>query len=112
MRMPIGATIPIAVLLFTFFVLAPFIAAMIGYAAWKGKPKSFDREMYWTVFASAMAAAFILMLYVQRHAATLPGPVVFAGLILGGLLFGVSIGFGVGVFTRRKSTLPPFAGSN
>jgi len=108
MRMTVGAMIRVAALLFTFFVLAPFIAAMIGYAAWKGKPKSFDREMYWTVFATAMAAAFILMFYVQRHADALPGPAVFAGLILGGLLFGVSMGFGVGVFARRRSTLPPF----
>jgi hypothetical protein len=36
--------------LFTFFAVAPSIAAAIGYAAWKGRPKSFDREMYWTVF--------------------------------------------------------------
>jgi hypothetical protein len=107
-----GMTIHVGVLLFTFFVLAPFIAAMIGYAAWKGKPKSFDREIYWTVFTAAMAAALILMVYVQRHADSLPGPVVFAGLILGGVLFGVSMGFGVGVFTRKKSTLPPFDSRN
>ena len=29
----------------TFFVVIPSIAAAIGYAAWKGKPKNFNREM-------------------------------------------------------------------
>jgi hypothetical protein len=42
-----------ALLLFTFFVIVPSIAAAIGYAAWKGKPKNFSREMYWTAFAVA-----------------------------------------------------------
>jgi hypothetical protein len=108
MHMTIGAAIRLATFLFTFFLLAPFIAALIGYAAWKGKPKSFDREMYWTVFVVAMVAAGFIFVYIQRHLHTLPNVASFIGVILCGLLFGVSGGFGVGVFTRPKHTLPPF----
>ncbi len=46
-----GLWVEAAFLVFTFFVIVPSIAAAIGYAAWKGKPKNFDREMYWTAFA-------------------------------------------------------------
>jgi hypothetical protein len=108
MHMTIGAAIKIATFLFTFFLLGPFIAALIGYAAWKGKPKSFDREMYWTVFIVAMAAAGFIFVYIQRHPHTLPDVVSFIGMNLVGALFGVSAGFGIGVFTRPKHTLPPF----
>ena len=108
MKMTAGAMLKVASLLFTYFVLAPLIAAMIAYAAWKGKPQSFDREMYWTVFAAAISAAFVVVFYVQRHADTTPDVALFTGMILGGLLFGVSGGFGIGVFVRPKSTLPPF----
>jgi hypothetical protein len=52
--------------LFTFFVLGPAIAAGIAYAAWKGKPKNFDREMYWTAFAAAILASGFLMVFAQR----------------------------------------------
>jgi hypothetical protein len=95
-------------LLFTFFLLAPSISALIGYAAWKGKPKGFDRDMYWTVFVAAMAASGFIIVYIQRHHDSLPDVVSFIGMILGGLLFGVSGGFGIGGFTRPKHRLPPF----
>jgi O-antigen/teichoic acid export membrane protein len=102
-----SGTIHVGIFIFTWFLLAPFIAIVIGYAAWKGKPKSFDREMYWTVSAAAMAASVIIVFYVSRHD---DSPLFFAGLLAGGVLFGVSTGFGIGTLTRRKNTLPPFNG--
>jgi hypothetical protein len=38
-----GLWIEAALLIFTFFVVAPTIAAAIGYAAWKGKPTNVAR---------------------------------------------------------------------
>lgn len=46
-----------------FFVIAPSIAVAIAYAAWRGKPKSFDREMYWTVFVATCAVAAVIIVY-------------------------------------------------
>jgi uncharacterized protein YybS (DUF2232 family) len=106
--MTIGAALELGTLFFAYFVLALLIAVAIAYAAWKGKPKSFDREMYWTMFVAAGAVGGLSLVYVQRHTDTLPGLVVYVGLILGALLFGVSAGFGIGALVRRRDTLPPF----
>jgi len=93
-------------ILFTFFVIAPTIAATIAYAAWKGKPKGFDRDMYWTAFVSTAAVAGFILVYAQRNGGTWPRAVQLACLVLGALLFGVALGFGVGIFARRRSSLP------
>src|SRR6516162_8907577 len=94
---------------FSFFVVALAIAATIGYAARKGKPKSFDREMYWTTFVATGVVAGIISVYalrmptddvMWRHLLQL------AILGLGAVLFGVSLGFGVGIFMRRHDSLP------
>ena len=61
-----GLWVEAGLLIFTFFVVVPSIAAVIGYAAWKGKPKNFSREMYWTVFAAAVATSLFLMVFAQR----------------------------------------------
>ena len=106
MRTSVSVWIELGFIRFTFFVIAPCIAAMIGYAAWKGKPKSFNREMYWTVFVSSGAAAGFIVVLVQRYGKTWPGPVQLACLVLSALLVGVSLGFGVGIFTRRRGALP------
>ena len=71
-----------------------------------GKPKSFDREMYWMAFVSVGALAGFIIVYTQRSGGTWPHPVQLACLGLGALLFGVALGFGVGIFTRRRSSLP------
>jgi hypothetical protein len=96
------ASLELALLGFTFFVLVPGIAATIGYAAWMGKPKSFDREMYWTAFISTGAVSGIIIVYVQRHGETWPVVVQLGCLELGLLVFGVAIGFGVGIFAHRN----------
>jgi hypothetical protein len=103
-----GVWVELGFILFAFFVLAPSIAAAIGYAAWKGWPKSFDREMYWTVFVASGAVAGLVIVYALRirpvggawlHLVQL------TCLGLGALLFGVALGFGVGIFTRRRNSL-------
>src|SRR5215469_10696860 len=52
---------------FSFFVVAPAIAATIGYAARKGKPKSFDREMCWTTFVATGVVAGIIVCTSHAH---------------------------------------------
>jgi hypothetical protein len=98
----------VGLLLFTFFVVVPLIAAAIGYAAWKGKPKSFSREMYWTAFAVASAASLFLMVYAQRMHAdvrTWQYLLQIACFGSGALLFGVAGGCMVGIFTYRRNPL-------
>jgi hypothetical protein len=103
-----GLWLEVGFLLFTFFVVVPSIAGVIGYAAWKGKPEEFSREMYWTAFAAAGAASLFLMVYAQRmnaYAKTWQYPFQIACLGLGALLFGVAGGCMVGIFTYRRSPL-------
>src|SRR3989442_631117 len=69
------------------------IAAVIGYAAWKGKPNNFGRDMYWTAFVSASAASGFLIVYAQRMSADVRSWQYLAQLAyfgLGILLFGVA----------------------
>jgi hypothetical protein len=92
-------------LIFTFFVVVPSIAAVIGYAAWKGKPKNFNREMYWTAFAAAIIASLFLMVFAQRMQAdvrTWRYLVQSACFGAGAFLFGVAGGCLVGIFTYRR----------
>jgi hypothetical protein len=94
-----------ALLLFTFFVIDPLIAAAIGYAAWKGEPKNFDREMYWIAFAAAVIVSGFLMVFAQRMHAdvrTWQYPIQVACFCLGALLFGVGGGCMIGIFTYRR----------
>jgi hypothetical protein len=106
MQTSVGVGVEFGFIMFTFFVMAPAIAAAVGYAAWKGKPKNFDREMYWTAFVSTGAVAGFVFVYAQRHAETWPRVVQLACLGLCGVLMGVALGFGVGIFTRRHTPLP------
>jgi hypothetical protein len=49
-------------LLFALFVGAPSISAVIGYAAWKGKPTTFDRERYGlSAFTGGAAGVFLMV---------------------------------------------------
>jgi hypothetical protein len=92
-------------LLFAFFVVVPSIAALIGYLAWKGKPKNFGRDMYWTAFIAAVAASGFLMVYAQRMNAdvrTWQYLVQMGCFGLSLLLFGVAGGCMVGIFTHRR----------
>jgi hypothetical protein len=92
-------------LLLTLFAGAPAIAAAIGYAAWKGKPKGLDRGTFVMAFVATIAASGFLMVYAQRMQAdirTWQYLLQLACFELGALLFGVAGGCGVGIFTYRE----------
>jgi hypothetical protein len=92
-----------------FFVMAPTVAAVIGYRAYTGKPKSFNREMYWTAFVAIGAVAVIVIRYAVRMGTTddlVWNLLRMITLVLGALLFGVSLGFGAGIFARKSNALP------
>jgi hypothetical protein len=91
--------------LLMFFVIVPLTAASIGYAAWKGKPKNFSRDMYWTVFAATTVVSLSLMMLAQQMHADIRTwlyPVQIACFGLGALLFGVAGGCMIGIFTHRR----------
>src|SRR5260370_35140364 len=99
-----GLWVEAGLLLLTFFVVVPSIAAAIGYAAWKGKPKNFNREMYWTAFAAAIVGSLFLMVFAQRMHADVRtwlclGQVACFGF--GAVLFVVGGGFMVVLFRVR-----------
>ena len=91
--------------MFSFFVVAPSLAAAIVYAAWKGKPKNFDRKMYWTAFAAAIGVSAFLFVFAQRMQAdvrTWQYPVQVACFVLAALLSGVAGGCMIGIFAYRR----------
>ena len=93
-----------ALFLFTFFIVVPSIAAAIGYAAWKGRPRNFSREMYWTAFVAAMAVSLFLFVYSQRmHADVRTWHYLLQIACFGGgaFFFGIAGGCMVGIFTYR-----------
>jgi hypothetical protein len=95
--------------LFAFFVVVPSITAVIGYAAWKGKPKNFSRELYWTVFVPAVVASGFVFLYaVKMHAGigTWRYVLQLACFGFGILLFGIAGGCLVGIFGYRRGSFP------
>jgi hypothetical protein len=99
-----GLWLEAAFFLFIFLAVA-LIAAAIGYAAWKGKPKNFTREMYWTAFVAVGAVSLFLMVYAQRmhvDVRTWQYPLQIACFGLGALPFGVAGGCMVGIFTFRR----------
>jgi surface polysaccharide O-acyltransferase-like enzyme len=103
----VGIAAEAGLLILTFFVFVPSIAAAIGYAAWKGWPKNFDREMYWTAFAAAIIASVFLMVFAQRMQADVRTWQYLLQVVcftLGALLFGVAAGCVVGIFTYRRGS--------
>jgi len=104
-----GLSVEAGLFLLTFFVIVPLIAATIGYAAWKGKPTNFNREMYWTGFVAAAIASLFLMVLAQRMHVDVRTSLYLLQLAcfgLGALLFGVAAGCMVGIFTHRRGARP------
>jgi Na+/H+-translocating membrane pyrophosphatase len=88
------------------------MAAAIGYAARKGRPKSFNRDMFVLAFVATVMVSGSLMVYAQRMDAdvrTRQCLLQVACFELGAVLFGIAGGCGVGIFTYRpkSSTLDP-----
>jgi hypothetical protein len=107
--MPFPIWVEGVVLVLAFFVFVPAVVAVIGYAAWLGKPKNWDRTMYWTAFATSIIASGFLMAYAAGMRADVRTRHYLVQIALFGsgvLLFGVAGGCMVGVFTYRRGKGP------
>jgi uncharacterized membrane protein len=107
--MPFPVWVEGVVLVLAFLVFVPGVAAVIGYAAWLGKPKNWDRTMYWIAFATSIIASGFLMAYaagMRADVRTWHYLVQIALFGLGVFLFGVTGGCMVGVFTYRRGKGP------
>jgi hypothetical protein len=93
--------------LLTIFVGIPAIVVVIAIAASKGKPRNFDREMYWTSFAAAGILSGVGAYFTTKIRADGVGEYLFsvACTMLVLALFGVSMGCIVGIFTYRPQQL-------
>jgi uncharacterized membrane protein len=92
-------------LLLTLFVGTPTVAATIGYAASKGRPKTFNRDTFVLGFLATVMVSGILIVYAQRiHADVRTWQYVLqlACFELGVLLLGVAGGCALGIFTHRS----------
>src|ERR1700693_1929125 len=105
----LGLWIESGIFSIAFLLLVPSIAVLIGCGAWKGKPKNFSREMYWTLLVSVGAASCVLLAYAIRMDAdvrTWQHLLQLASIGLGALLLGIAGGCGVGIFTYRRGSFP------
>src|SRR5216683_8017585 len=93
-----------ALQLLTFFVVGPVLAIAIAYAAWRGKPQSFDSERYAMVCVACGVASVLLFVCAKRINADVRETQYFfqlACMLLSALLFGAFMGCG-GVLILRS----------
>lgn len=104
--MPVPVWAESTFLLSTSFVVVIAIAIVIGRAAWMGKPKNWDRSMYWTAFvASIVVSGFFFVCSQRMHAdvRTWRYQVQLASFGLGAVLFGIAGGCMVGIFAYGRT---------
>src|SRR5580658_10357580 len=95
--------VPALELLAVFIGLSSIIV-VIGIAASRGKPRTFDREMYWTAFAAAGILSMIAFYLTTKIKPLGVGEYMGSVLctMLAVALFGLSMGCGIGIFTYRR----------
>lgn len=91
--------------LLALLVIPPLVGAVIGYAAWKGKPTDFGRDMYWMCSVIACLATVSIGVYLQRMDADMrtsryPLQLVLFGLDV--LCAGIAFGCLIGAFAYRR----------
>ncbi len=97
--------------LLTFFVIGPALGIVVAYAAWRGKPRSFNRETYGVLCIGSGVACLLLVWIAKWIDADVRNPQYFvqlASVLLSFLLLGVSMGCGFALLLRywhwHKST--------
>ena len=91
-------------LLLLFFVGIPAIAGGIGYAALKGRPKTFGSGNYALAAVGCGLFSCALIVYTQRMQADVRTWLYLWQIVCGTtgfLLFGIAIGCGIGIFACR-----------
>ena len=95
-----------AVLFLALFVCAPALGFVIAYAAWSGKPQTFDPERYGddrVLLVVFGVSAFVLLIFAKLLNADVRTAwflLQLACFMLGSLLFGVAMGCCCSVFMR------------
>jgi len=92
-------------LLFIFFILNPLIFVAIGYYAWKGKPRTFDRRRYGRLALETFLPGCGLVLcgkWINADVRTLPYVAQVICILSGLLLVGVGCGCAAGFVTYRQ----------
>jgi hypothetical protein len=115
MQFDILSRLGTSVISLTFTVLMPLSAGAVIYAAWIGKPKTFDREMYWTVFVVLGVVSTLLMLFAVRMRVDMRSwqyPLQLLTFAIGGSLFGAAAGCLVGIFAFGAGAKTRVANSN
>jgi hypothetical protein len=88
-------------LLLSIFMGVPAIAGGIGYAALKGRPKSFAPKNYLLGFIACGLISGVLIVYTQRMQADVRTWLYLWQIVCGSiglLFFGIAIGCGIGIF--------------
>jgi hypothetical protein len=94
-----------AILFLTLFVGAPAIAVAIGYGAYRGRFKTFSREMFWTAaMVTGLLGGLLIVLSIRMHAhvRTWLYGVQIIGFISGAIALGISSGFVLAIFTCQR----------
>jgi hypothetical protein len=106
-------TIVDAIMLVTLFLGAPLISALIGYRAYKGWPRTFNRQSFFLLFLLTIIAAMALLAGAQRMKADVRTPLFLLQVLCfeaGAVLFGVAGGWFLGIFLHRLGSPQPEKG--